>query len=93
LLFRPRNPRGVPARKLALRAEKKHSPISCNSECIPAFREVEIYVSTTATQTQTVSTTLELSGVTAQTQTAPPPRFHEPQYFTAKQIDFFETAE
>jgi hypothetical protein len=93
LVFRLRNPRGVPARKFALRAEKKHSVIFCQLECNPAFRQVEIYVSTIATQTQTVSPALELAGVTAQTRTAPPTRFHEPQYFTAKQIDFFETAD
>jgi hypothetical protein len=92
LLFRLRNLRGIPARKCALRAEKKLSALSCQSECNPAFREVEIYVSTTATQTQTVSPALELTGGTAQTRTAPL-GFHEPQYFTAKHIEVFETAD
>jgi hypothetical protein len=65
LLFRLRNSRGVPARKFALRAEKKHSAIVCQWERNPTFREVEIYVSTTAMPTQTVSPALTLSRVAA----------------------------
>jgi hypothetical protein len=91
--FSLRNTRGFRVRNFALRAEKKHSAISCKSEYNPGCGEVEINVSTAAMQTQTVLPALALSEVTAQTRATPPPGFHDPQYFTRKQIDVFETAD
>jgi hypothetical protein len=43
-LFTLRNPHGVPPRKFALKAERKHEAICCNSACGPGFGDWCIFV-------------------------------------------------
>jgi hypothetical protein len=76
-LFTLRKPRGVPARKFALRAERKQRTIFCPSASGPVFDcgcgGCHILISETATKT-TVSSALAFAGVTAHTRTTQPPR-------------------
>jgi hypothetical protein len=94
-LFTLRNPRGVPPRKFALKAEKKQNAISCNSADVATFGWNDICVSDNCNKNTDNITRIgtNWSDSMYANDTAFENCFTGAEMFTVKEIEVFEIAE
>jgi hypothetical protein len=87
-LFTLKNPHNVPARRFALRAEKKDEAIWCNSDCGPYFCDIGVHdkcnANTESFTSQFGHSYTNDTGLDGQT------FFTGSKYFQVKEIEIFE---